>query len=292
MSVAVVIITAGRRDHLRRTLDGLGRQSLPPVEIVVVDMGAGAGDDSEGFDDVADVVGPPARRVVLPPAGAPHRGRACALPLAAARNAGAAATSAPQLLFLDVDCLPAPDLVASYADVLSSHPAALACGTVRALRHDWLRSPPPTGATSALDARSDSHPSRPALDHGVVSLGDDHELFWSLSFGVSRSTWHRIGGFDEGYVGYGAEDTDFAFRARRLGIRLAWFRGGTVYHQWHPPSRLDGDRTAEIVANARRFHATWGQWPMIGWLRELHELGRVSFDPGADQLELLAQPSS
>ena len=76
----------------------------------------------------------------------------------------------------------------------------------------------------------------------MVLVDDDHELFWSLSFGVSAATWDVLGGFDTGYVGYGAEDTDLAYRARSLGRSLAWFGGGTAFHQWHPPSRLDPAR--------------------------------------------------
>nr|WP_246046228.1 galactosyltransferase-related protein [Rarobacter faecitabidus] len=31
-----------------------------------------------------------------------------------------------------------------------------------------------------------------------------------MTFALSSATWQRIGGFDEGYCGYGGEDTDFA----------------------------------------------------------------------------------
>ena len=60
------------------------------------------------------------------------------------------------------------------------------------------------------------------------------ELFWSLSFATGVADWHRFGGFCEQFRGYGAEDTDFAFRAADRGARLAWVGGATAYHPHHP----------------------------------------------------------
>ena len=277
MTVAVVVIAAGRRTHLVRTLAGLAAQTTPADHVVVVDM--------EPECSVADIVVAPARCLPLPATG--HR-----LPLAAARNAGAAAVGSDQLIFLDVDCIAAADLVERYVEVLTAHPTALACGPVRYLRRDWdAGSSDGTLLKGAeLKGASDSHPSRTAPRGRHVRLGDDHELFWSLSFGCAGATWTKIGGFDEGYRGYGAEDTDFAYRARRLSVPLAWFAGGTAYHQWHAPSRFDDAHLPDIVANARRFHDRWGSWPMTGWLEELQRRGRIDFDPARGRLDMVPAP--
>ncbi|WP_409241961.1 glycosyltransferase family 2 protein, partial [Caballeronia sp. INML3] len=40
-------------------------------------------------------------------------------------------------------------------------------------------------------------------------------MFWSLNFACHLNTFEQIGGFDDAYTGYGGEDTDFAFRAKR-----------------------------------------------------------------------------
>jgi len=273
MSLAVVVIAAGRADHLARTLSGLDRQAGRPDEVIVVDM--------RPQQSIADVVPDSAR--CLPLAASQDDD----LPLAAARNAGAAATDADRIVFLDVDCVPARGLIARYDEVLADEPDALACGPVRYLRRGWVEAIGTADPSDdALTAASDAHPVRPDLDPGKVVVAGDHELFWSLSFGVTRAVWAMIGGFDDGYRGYGAEDTDFAFRARALGVRVAWFGGGVAYHQWHEPTRLDAARIPEIVANARRFHARWGAWPMSGWLHEMGRRGDVRFDPAAGVLEV------
>jgi hypothetical protein len=47
------------------------------------------------------------------------------------------------------------------------------------------------------------HPGRPAPAPGEQQTDGDPRLFWSLSFAVTATTWRRIGGFDEEFVGYG-----------------------------------------------------------------------------------------
>jgi N-acetylglucosaminyl-diphospho-decaprenol L-rhamnosyltransferase len=271
VSVAVLTTVAGRPLHLYRLLAGLRRQRRHADATVVVEM--------RTEHDVRPLVPPPARRVVQPAT------TTAVLPLAAARNRAAAATDAEHLVFLDVDCIPAPDLVARYVAVLEAHPAAIACGPVRYLERDWDADLDP-GAFPTLQNMRDrsAAPSNRRQPPRDVVLGDDHELFWSLSFGIHRRTWELVGGFDTGYVGYGAEDTDFALRARQASVPIAWFAGGTAYHQWHPPARLDPARLPELIANAHRFRRRFGHWPMVGWFDELQRLGRVRFDPHHDVL--------
>jgi GT2 family glycosyltransferase len=80
------------------------------------------------------------------------------------------------------------------------------------------------------------HPGRPAPRDGDVTTSTDYELFWSLSFALTSSTWRTVGGFCEDYRGYGAEDTDFAQRARVAGVPMRWVGGAHAYHQFHPVS--------------------------------------------------------
>ena len=116
---------------------------------------------------------------------------------------------------------------------------------------DWNRDLGTTTATTAPRSRRRRPPPPqpvparpPAARPPSTTLDDRHHLFWSLAFGVTAATWDDLGGFDTGYSGYGAEDTDFAMRARRHGVEMAWFAGGTAFHQWHPPTRHDPARLA------------------------------------------------
>lgn len=276
--IAVVTVVHGRHDHLALQHRSLGRSAVLLDDWVVVAM-----DDPwparwrTGF--------PPTPHVV------PVAGTEQGLPLAAARNLGARTAirrGADLLVFLDVDCLASPGLALAYA-AASRRPEstdALLCGPVA-----YLPPPPPGG----YDLRTVGdlglpHPSRPAPLPGTVELDPDgHRLFWSLSFALTPATWERIGGFDEAYVGYGGEDTDFAQRAAAAGVPVAWVGGARAAHQHHPTQDPPVQHLHDIVRNARLFHDRWGWWPMEGWLGAFAEQGLVHWE--GDTLELVPEPA-
>jgi GT2 family glycosyltransferase len=59
---------------------------------------------------------------------------------------------------------------------------------------------------------------------------------WFLDFCqcVRREHVEAIRGFDEGYIGYGYEDDDFAFRLQQTGVQYRWAPEVVVQHQYHP----------------------------------------------------------
>jgi len=267
----VVVVTHGRDDHLHRQRAGL---ALGPSDVHVV---VGMGEQPR----LAQIPGaPPVTRVHVP---VPATG----LPLAAARNAGAAAAiaaGAELLVLLDVDCIPGPNLVRRYAGAAGDE-LALLCGPVA-----YLPPPPPGGyPATGLGGLADPHPARPAPPDGQLERTGDFTLFWSLSFAVTAATWTRLGGFCEDYTGYGGEDTDFAVTAEAAGAQLVWVGGAEAHHQHHPPARTDPRRVGEIVRNATLFHRRHGWWPMGGWLTELAAAGAVEFDPSRDVLRMVGE---
>lgn len=262
-SVAVVTIVHGRGEHLRRQHASLLRQARRPDHWVVVAM-----DDADSAGWRPDNLVPDVVAVAADPLG---------LPLARARNAGAArarALGAEVLVFLDVDCLASPPLVEAYADAAAEVAGQVWCGPVTYLP------PPPPGGYDLADLPDDPHPARPAPAPGAreSAADDDWRLFWSLSFGLRADDLDRAGGFCEDYVGYGGEDTDFAQRARTAGLGLTWLGSARAHHQHHPVSRPPVEHAADIVRNAGIFHRRWGWWPMTGWLDELAALGVVRRD--------------
>ncbi|HWM16059.1 MAG TPA: galactosyltransferase-related protein [Microbacterium sp.] len=261
--VAVITIAHGRHEHWRVQCEALARSSRLPDEYVLVTMG-----DPELARE-ARARG--ARVIELDTTSAE-------LPLARARNVGAAAAlsaGAHVLIFLDVDCVPGSDLVRAYTQAATdpSTKDHLLSGPVTYL------DPPPDGGydLSRLDELDRPHPDRPAPAPDENVANGSHDLFWSLSFTVAANTWMRCGGFHEGYVGYGGEDTDFAWTARARGIPMTWIGGARAYHQYHsieaPPRR----HRQAIVRNATLFHSRWGSWPMRGWLDAFVQEGLVSY---------------
>jgi GT2 family glycosyltransferase len=270
MRIEVVTVVAGRHDHLRLQLRGIGAGTRQPDGHTVVAL---------ADPDIVDICGSSADVLDLPVVD----GR---LPLARARNIGAAyalARGTDLLVFLDVDCVPGPELVESYADAADecSDPALLS-GPVTYLP------PPPSGGydLAALPTTIDEpHVARPMPKSGSVAPLD-HTLFWSLSFAATRATWLALGGFCEQYVGYGAEDTDLAERARTTGAAHLAVGGARAYHQWHPAGDPPLTHLEDIVRNGRIFRDRWGWWPMQGWLTKFRELGLVDHDAVRDDWQL------
>ncbi|MDJ0428781.1 galactosyltransferase-related protein [Rhodococcus fascians] len=263
MKVVVVTVVSGRHDHLAAQIRGLAESTDRPVEHIVVAM---------GDDDIADVIARSgsAAKVLDMDAQTP-------LPVARARNLGAAAAlgrGAELVVFLDVDCIPAPEMLDRYrrAALRPDSRRTLLCGPVTYLKPDSVGL-----EGDALIPLTAPHPARPNPPAGAVEPGHDFDLFWSLSFAVHADTWTEIGGFCEDYTGYGGEDTDFAATARASGIGLRWVGGAHAYHQFHPVSDPPVEHLDDIVVNARIFFRRWGRWPMVGWLEAFASLGLLEY---------------
>lgn len=264
MRTAVITIAHGRHDHRRMQRLALARSRTAVDDHVLVAM------DDRGYADVERRTAPAGARVIDIE---PHPN---GLPLARARNVGARAAidaGAELLIFLDVDCLPAPDLVTGFQRAATNSAArgSLLCGPVT-----YLPPAPPGGYDLDRLHECDSpHAARPAPRPGETVVGGPHELFWSLSFAVDAPMWVRIGGFDEAYVGYGGEDTDFGQRARAAGVDIAWVGGARAYHQHHPTDDPPIRHVDAILRNGGVFAARWGWWPMQGWLDEFVRTGII-----------------
>lgn len=269
MTTAAITAVSGRHDHLRLQLAGFARGTRRPDVHIVVSMG-----DAEVAHHCGDGV-----QVVELATDAP-----AGLPVAKARNIGAAAalhSGADVLIFLDVDCAPSPEAIEEYETSLARHPGTLMSGAVR-----YLPPPLPTGYDlDRLRELGRGHHARPDPPSGCVTPLD-YTLFWSLSFALDTATWLAIGGFDDGYTGYGGEDTDFGQRACARGVPSRAFGGATVYHQWHPAPDPPLQHLPEIIRNARRFRGRWGWWPMRGWLDAFADLGLIHYDATADDWTL------
>ena len=251
----VLTLVHGRERQLANLIRGLELAPTPPAALVVVQM-----------NEAPRAWHSP--RFPIQVHGVEGDG---ILPLAAARNAAVAAAPGEELVFLDVDCIPAPELLDAYREALAAHPEALHQGFVHYLpagvaEGDWT--PEELRASGVVHPLHRDRPPGEAIPH---------PLFWSLNFACTRATFGRIGGFDEGYRGYGGEDTDFAFRARAAGVAV-YQAEARAFHQYHPTYHPPLNHFASILENARRFQARWGLWPMDGWLREFAAAGYIDFD--------------
>ena len=261
LKLSVLTLVKGRVKALENMIAGLLANSVFPDELIIVLI-------NESLRKLPQTPFP-VKQVLLK-----HEHE---LPLAAARNIAANNALGDLLIFLDVDCIPAPDLVATFLS--GAVEGVLTNGEVRYLMNGAVDQP---DFDMHLDRLSTVDPVR----EGLKEL--PHELFWSLNFACYKGDFARIGGFDEFFTGYGAEDTDFAFTARKIAIGMKSIPA-LAYHQYHeqfsPPLNHFGD----IIQNARIFFDKWQIWPMEGWLKAFEKRKLIKWT--SHELKILKHPS-
>ncbi len=252
---SVIITHYNRESNLNNTLKGLGFQTVTPSEVIVVDMGNGLTLENAYPFEITIVDFFSSWKF---------------MPLAAARNLGAEHCRTEQIVFLDVDCIPEKDFCEKMVSASISE-TGLIMGTPRYMLGQIEIG---TEIEECLD-NSIFHPSRP-LVNGIMKE-DCYEMFWSLCFSISKELFEHIGGFDDCFKGYGAEDTDFALEAKKAGIPF-YISDAVVYHQQHPVYIPPLNHLEPIVKNCNFFFSKWGYWPMADCLTEFVGMGYIQWD--------------
>jgi len=182
--ISVVVPTYCRMNLLRRCLDALMAQRLPPeaYEIIVVDDGHESRVEF-AVGELARHPGAPRLRYLRPASG---RGPAVA------RNCGWRAARGDIVAFTDDDTIPDRDWLAEGLRALQEHP-------------EWV------AAAGAVQVPRPCPEARPT-DHELMTEGLAHAEFVTASAFVRRSALERIGGFDERFRRAWREDSDLQFR--------------------------------------------------------------------------------
>ncbi|WP_295767145.1 glycosyltransferase [uncultured Mucilaginibacter sp.] len=260
---SIVTIVKGRRKQLANLLHSVQASTLLPYDVQVVCM-----------DNANDIKPPTGLNVSIHVMGNSQK-----LPLAAARNAGIKAAKTDNIIFIDVDCIVSPTLFESMLAQLQSQ-------NIIAAYPLYLPFVPETGNYAALKQEAISHPAR---EHIPVGEPVEHLQFWSLIFGIQKQTFKKIGGFDESFMGYGAEDTDFAMMFKQQGIKLL-FAGDYVLHQYHDKYDPPVNYFQSIIENARRYRQKWNFLPMQRWLKAFQKMGLINIDQ-ADKITVIQKPT-
>jgi len=197
--IAIIIPHYNDVARLRRCLNALIENDLARCEILVVDNGS-----TEPLEDVEDAF-PAIRFVSEAEKGA-----------AAARNRGVRETTAPLLMFIDADCVAAPDWVATGRTVAGR--AEIIGGRVEV----FDETPPPRSGAEAFET--------------VFAFNFRHYIEVQGFSGTGnlitrRDVFEDVGPFRGGI----SEDTDWSFRATAKGYSLIYEDGLRVGH----PSRSD-----------------------------------------------------
>ena len=252
--------------ELALTLAALERQSYPRslFEVVVVDDGS------------------------VPPLSAPAssldvrvvRQRRRGFGLARARNRGVRAALHDIVVFLDGDVLAEADLLAAHARWHHAVADAVTlgfCAYVSADGVDAAAIRTRGGSLAELFAERPQDP--PWTERHMARTADlrvmRDDLFRAVvgnNFGVRRAFFEEVGGFDESFVRYGREDTEFGWRVQTCGGLLVPERGAMGWHQGRfAPNRrgakrrdlaAQGAKAAGLIAHPDFRPARGAAWPV------------------------------
>jgi GT2 family glycosyltransferase len=235
LELSVVIPTYRRHDALRRTVAALEDQTVSPdrFELIVV--------DDPNDDDPAAVgaaLASPDRPFSVRQL---HREVAG---VAAARNVGWRAATAPLVLFLGDDILASRDLIAEHLawHTRQPEPEVAVLGNVR-----WADELPRTPLMLWLDDGIQ-------FDYGWLEhkpAGWGH--FYTANVSIKRMMLERTGGFDQERFPFGYEDTDLGYRLAEAGLRLLYNRSARAEHL-HQPTLEEWAGRMQSIARAER---TW-----------------------------------
>jgi predicted O-methyltransferase YrrM len=226
--ISVIIPVYNDDLRLEWVLQGLCHQTYSACEVIVVNDGGEPQTEqlAQFYQRYLDL-----KYCYLQPPCAEYR-------VAAARNYGAAHSAGEQLVFLDGDTVPDPDMLQTLADEFRRD------RILHVLRREFpmeeVRPFRPPLDYSWLHARA-----RPIQRRGKVHPG-------GYCYGVAAAPFCRIGGWDEGFVGWGFEDGDMNIRLRKLGLEGHIIEDrGWCTHLNHPRRPSQGE-----AAQAKQ-HVSW-----------------------------------
>ena len=200
------------------------------MEIVVTDDGS--------KDETLDVVREFALTVAFPVRFTTHHHTQ--FHLARCRNEGVRASSSPYLIFLDGDLLVPNNFVQLH--LCHRRPRTTfvgdSCWLDRAISErigpESIRSCTVVDWTTRNEQRRLRWKAIRAMIYGTLHLRNRPRLKGG-NVAVWREDYERVNGYDEDFVGWGLEDTDFQRRLQQHGVRFKSSIGWTrTYHLWHP----------------------------------------------------------
>jgi GT2 family glycosyltransferase len=208
--LSVVISTLGNYAVLERVLDGYSVQDAEAGSFEVIVVSDAAEPEPDAVDRVVGERPYPVRRVIGPEPG-----------LSANRNAGRREARGQLVMFTDNDTIPAPALVSEHLR-WHEQEAGEECAVLGHVR--WASELQVTPFMRWLDTGIQFAYAH--LEPGEVGWG----AFAGANVSIKRAFAERVGDFDQKRFPYGYEDTDWAYRASKLGMRLFYNREAVVDH--------------------------------------------------------------
>ncbi|HEY9844269.1 MAG TPA: glycosyltransferase [Candidatus Obscuribacterales bacterium] len=215
----IVTTSPGREANLEACLQQLTRQRFQDFEVLVCDDGSqGCRAVAQAYSDRLDLR---------------YFWRSNDLNVARSRNLGIAQARHPQLIFFDADILLNPAALAAYDALIPQSPRRIWMGYFGHILNHSAPSAFVTGRTvNYLDPRIEQYGYQ-FLKPSTLLRDKPGLMFWGGNMAMPREVCQSLQGFDERYVGWGYEDSQFAFKALEAGYELHYCVDAWGEHQAH-----------------------------------------------------------
>ncbi|PJN48448.1 hypothetical protein PAEAM_59900 [Paenibacillus sp. GM1FR] len=243
MKASVIILSHNQKEVIQACLSSLSRQRLcegDQYEVVVIDNGS--------IDGTGEMIGRltydfPIRYNYIPSTEQSSR--------AAARNKGITISNGDVIVFLDGDQLAGPDFIYEHLRVHKLAEGKLVIGfrrylgeesiDITSLNPGWVHA-----AITSSEADERFQLMERFSENGSVFRTAWH-LSFSCNFSVNREVLIRSGMFDEGFKGWGLEDSELGYRLQQAGGTFVLNKKALTFHIFHPSefdeNRYDGWKT-------------------------------------------------
>ena len=262
MKISFIVLTYNRSDALLPVLGSLAEQCDEQHEVLIADDGS-TSEQVKLILDKCPVFKCPVYHVWHPDTG---------FTAARCRNLATARAKGDYLIFLDGDCVPAKGFVEQHSRLaekgyfVNGSRVLLSKKLTQRVTEGEI-SLPGCSAAFWLMARLSGDCNK--LLHLLVwpwrLFRVKHRFEWrgirSCNFGVWKSDFAAVNGFDEVFSGWGHEDADLVLRLSHSGIlRKNGFMATEVFHLWHPENKRDQESgNKQIVLQRMTTHIILAQ---------------------------------
>ena len=222
IKTALIITAYNWTDAIALVLESVSKQTVTPDYVLVADDGSGLA--------VRDTVSAWMGRIrSLRHVWQPDT----AFRAARVRNLAALKVDASHLVFIDGDCVLPPTFIERHREIIRPN-TLVAGGRYLATKEEtesllYRQVVVKDSLFSGFKFKSLS--LGPLRDFGPRNFG----AVRTCNFGLMRSDFLAVGGFDESFIGWGREDTDLVVRLLNAGLTIRSGRlGACVYHLDHP----------------------------------------------------------
>jgi len=244
VSISLIVTSYNWPAALEACLESVEKQSQMPAEVLIADDGSSS--------DTRKLITQWASRLPLVHCWVPDIANRPAV----VRNRAVLKAKSRLLVFIDGDCVLSPNFLAWHLN-LAAVDTIVAGGRVLL----------DGGETEAyLSGRFFPERVRKSFKFKELNVGSLRDAFnnsvatvRTCNMGIGFDEFVRCGGFDESYIGWAREDTDFVLRAVRGGLNIKNGRCGcNMFHLYHGGDKgrvsPNDDRLSRLVADTRRIN--------------------------------------